>query len=410
MRSLIFTCLALLSLGVNGQVLTESGDLRQHIASIISNMPTDTGNDYSIPTIAQVETWNRALNNLLDSDYVGADLKLDSLNYDLVEFTDTSSNSLFYMLRNNGLNYWGTYVYNPSFCRTTVIQAPHPKYDFNTGKQSVHVFMETMSVFFCMSGTHRCNHSSFSSCDGTTTVCTGSSESFRISDMAHVSNSLFQETTVVLFNRFATSHFLQLHGFAKRSTDPYVIMSNGTAIAPAVDYLSVLKSNLLLEDTALTFKIGHIDTTWDRLLGYTNTQGRFINGSGNPCDDSPTSNSGRFFHIEQEKSHLRADQTGWQKMANAIVNTFVCSNLGENEWNPTIAPIAYPNPTSGVVFINGVNPIEGDPQVFNIVGENITSRAVITQEENSLKIDLTLMRKGVYILQLGDVFIRMIKE
>lgn len=97
-------------------------------------------------------------------------------------------------------------------------------------------------------------------------------------------------------------------------------------------------------------------------------------------------------------------------MANAIVNTFVCSNLGENEFNATIAPIAYPNPTSGVVFINGVNPIEGDPQVFNIVGENITSRAVIIQEENSLKIDLTLMRKGVYILQLGDVFIRMIKE
>ncbi len=42
------------------------------------------------------------------------------------------------------------------------------------------------------------------------------------------------------------------------------------------------------------------------LIGSTNVQGRLINGSSNPADDPPTSNTGFFFHIEQSNSIRRS--------------------------------------------------------------------------------------------------------
>lgn len=410
MRPLIITVLVSLSITSLAQITIESGSLTTHISTLISTMPSDTGNNYSPPSQIELNIWKRALNQLLDSNYVNAEIKLDSVNYDLVEFTDTVGvNNVYYVLRNNSSNYWGTYVYNPDFCRTTVIQAPHPQHDFNTGKQAIHVFMQSHSLFFCMSGTHRCNHSAFSSCDGTTSVCSGNSESFRISDMAHVSSTFFQEATALLFDKFGTSHFIQLHGFSKRSTDPCVIMSNGSPFTPTVDYLSLLQSELLVEDSSLTFKIAHIDTAWDRLRGFTNTQGRWINGSVDPCDDSPTTTSGRFLHIEQEKTKLRADVVGWNKMANAVVRTFVCSNLSSLEATPKKLTL-YPNPTSGIVVVQGAQLTDAEWRIFNLHGKDCSLSAYAEPLGESLKLDISALGAGVYILQIGSENYRIVKQ
>ncbi len=231
------------------------------------------------------------------------------------------------MLQNSATNYWGTYIFNPNYCKPLVIQSPHPKFDFNTGKQGIYVYRKTDAYAFMMSGTHRCNSSVYTTCSGSTDVCAVSSEDYRISDMAHYDSSIFHFVTKNLFDQFSNSVFVQLHGFTKGGSDPYVIMSNGTRVTPTVDYLDTLDGALLAEDNVLTFKIVHIDTAWTRLAGLTNVQGRYINQSVNPCLNSATSTTGRFLHLEQEKDRLRANSAGWDKMANALNNVFTCAAL-----------------------------------------------------------------------------------
>ena len=153
-----------------------------------------------------------------------------------------------------------------------------------------------------LSGTHRCNSLTHSSCDGTTSICskTDMSEVYPIFD----------------------NYFAQLHGFSKRDTDPFVIMSSGTRETPIPDYLSALSIALFDVDNTLSFKIAHIDIRWTRLIGFTNTQGRYINSSVNACEDNATMTNGRFMHLEQEKFKWRNDSSGWHKMAMALDATF----------------------------------------------------------------------------------------
>ena len=117
-------------------------------------------------------------------------------------------NTIYFMFESIGSNYWGTYIYNPNYCRPLVIQAPHARRDANTGLQGLHIFMESEGLFYQVNGTHRCNSSGFSSCTGTTTSCSSVSEAYRISDLAHTTQSLFQKTTEVLLNAFEDSHFI----------------------------------------------------------------------------------------------------------------------------------------------------------------------------------------------------------
>lgn len=309
---------------------TDSGNLVDVINTIGDNQPDSGTGEYTAATSQQLSTWGTVLSNLLDGNYSTASDTAATLDYELIEFTDTSETPdvVCYMLKSTGTNYWGTYVYNPSHTRAVIIQSPHPNYDYNTDKQGAYVFKKTGAAFFMMSGTHRCNNASQSTCAGTTGVCNaGVSTQFQISDMAHVEETPFHITTDSLLNKYSNTYFIQLHGFTKGGSDPYVIMSNGTADTPTTDYLVDLKNNLYAEDNALTFKLAHIDSGWTRLVGFTNTQGRMINGSGNPCNTSASTSTGRFLHVEQEKTKLRSDETGWTKMANAVTNTFPLSAL-----------------------------------------------------------------------------------
>ena len=307
----------------------EAGDVFDKISSIISNMPEEDGDDYSEPINSEKADWIDMLDDLFAADYSGADIKADALEYDLVEFSDNTTNETYYVLEKlgNGANYWGTYILNPNAEREQVIlMSPHPRFDFNTGKEAIFCFQEIDAGFFMLSGTHRCNHTDESLCSGMTEAC-GNLDDFRISDLAHSVNSIWQTTTDYLFNLTPDSYFIQLHGFTKTGNDPYVIMSNGTREIPAPDPITVIRDELLIADPMLTFKIAHIDLNWDRLLGFTNTNGRLINSSNNACSSNATATSGRFVHIEQEKTRLRSDMSGWQKMATALSESFPLSPL-----------------------------------------------------------------------------------
>lgn len=304
-----------------------SGNLESYLGNLIDEVPGSSGNDFSEPTDNDLIIWDTVIDAIVTEDLELAVEKAAAVNYKITEFTDNtlSPEQVFYILEDNSLksNFWGTYVFSktPESDRL-VIQAPHIKFDTNTGKQAVHVFKENVARALFLSGTHRCNHSEKTSCSGQTSVCSSGLEAYPISDMAHNATSAFQQTTENLFNNFSSTVFIQLHGFGKKSSDPYVIMSNGTRDTPTDDYAVQIRDALLTEDNTLTFKIAHLDTDWTRLNGFTNTQGRLINNSPNPCESSATTATGRFIHIEQEKSRLREGPAEWAKMSNALDKVF----------------------------------------------------------------------------------------
>ncbi len=396
MKRISFLFLFLCALHAFSQ--TDSGDMEAYLNTIIANMPGDSGDDFKVPTSTELTSWENCINAILNGDITTARTHADAVNYRIVEYTNTGfghNSGTYYIVeeKSSQTNYWGTYIFASGPTRELVIQAPHSDHDFNTGKQAVYSFVRLHNLALFLNGTHRCNHSQASSCSGTTSVCSGSSEPFKISDMAHTANAVWQKTTEVIYNTISESVFVQLHGFTKLSTDPYVILSNGTDQTPTTDYAVQFKDNLSGIDPSLTFKIAHIDN-WTRLVGFTNTQGRFINQSSDPCSSAATSTTGRFLHVEQEKSKLRQDMNGWDKIYQALENTFIAAVSVEDHIK---IHLKTENP-----FKNSIE-FSADKVkkvlVYSILGERLYEKEN-TNKSTNFSIDTRMFTNGIYLLKV----------
>lgn len=306
-----------------------SGSLQGYIDSILTVMPSgEFSNEYQEPGTGQLTTWGNIIQYILNGNYTTADSLAGTLSYKLSAFTDTTEipQKLYYLLAKTtaGTNHWGSFIFNQSPLRQkVVIQSPHPLFDTHTGKQGIAIFKMLGARVFCISGAHRCNSSDSSACAGTTSVCTGlTNVRFRKSDPPHNVNATFQRTTEILNSSISGLLVVQNHGFDKGTGEPDLIMSNGVAKQPETDYLATVKSSLLSIDSTLTFKILHVDTTWNTLTGTTNVQGRLINGSNNPCSKSASVNTGRFLHIEQAYSKLRNTEANRARLGTALASAF----------------------------------------------------------------------------------------
>ena len=304
-------------------------DIEDYIGTIINHLPDEGTDDFGVPTSGNITTWETIIDNLVADNTTTANTNAATLDYEVILFTDNSvsPSQQYYLLQKTatGSNYWGTYVFNAAPCREIIIQAPHPIFDSNTGNQGAYCFKNTNARLFMLAGTHRCNQTGFSACSGMTTACSGGvAENFRTSDMAHNADNCFQATSNKIHDDITSAVIVQLHGFSKDASDPYAILSNGTTNTPSgTDYADNLKTTLAATDGTLTFKVGHIDA-WTRLIGTTNTQGRYINGESTPCTNAASAATGRFVHLEQESTKLRNDATGWAKVSTALENLVSC--------------------------------------------------------------------------------------
>ena len=398
------------------QMLQRTGYLYSELSLKLSSMPGNSGNHYVQPDTLQLNTWKNTLNQLFLGNYTAASDSANTIGYNLVNFTDTFStpHSTYLLLETAGSNFWGTYVYYPNYCRPVIIQAPHAIKDANTGLQGIHVFRRTKALFYQVNGTHRCNSSVQSTCTGTTAGCSKNSQPYPVSDLAHVSASIFQKTTEVVMTAFPNSYFFQLHGFTKRSSDPYVILSNGTTVTPSPDYISSFSANLRRQDTVLTFKIAHLDTNWTRLRGFWNTQSRLLNASPNPCITSATNTTGRFIHMEQERVRLRSNVAAWNKTANALNSTFPCIQVKveRNLIRPRLLRV-YPNPTMDKVTLEWDFSISKNNkiQLFNTLGQMLTDKISSKQlSQNKTELDLSALPLGVYFIRCGNLTSQLIKQ
>ncbi|WP_182859117.1 fibronectin type III domain-containing protein [Flagellimonas aequoris] len=305
----------------------DSGNLEVYLGALMDAVPGVSGNNYKVPTDNDLDQWGLIIHAILEDNIEEAVAQAVYLNYQVVEFTDTEStpNQVYYILKEFSIrtNYWGTFVFSKTPKKQNlVLAAPHILHDQNTGYQAAYVFRQNVAKALFISGAHRCNREEPTECSGTTKACSSNYAPYRVSDVPHNIYSTFQRTTEIMYNELPSSVFVQLHGFSKEASDPYVIMSNGTNKTPSKDYVSLIKNALLEEDNTLTFKIPHLDANWTRYAAFDNTQGRFINGSPNPCSVEATGTTGRFVHIEQESSKLRASKAGWEKVSNALGKVF----------------------------------------------------------------------------------------
>lgn len=401
MKYLLTILCFLICLPVDSYAQQMSGRLDTYLNAYIDNMPGNSGDDYQEPSNLLLSKWASCVNSLLYSDTVMARSLADELNYQIVSFSESVllPGEQYYILEEKSPQqyYWGTYVFNRAACRKDlVIQSPHPRYDSNTGKQAAYCFSRLSARALFISGTHRCNHQDLSSCDGTTSVC-GSSSDYRITDMAHNVAAAFQKATEALSIVDTQTIFVQLHGFGKKATDPYIIFSNGTRITPNLDYIQLLQTELTQIDNSLSFKAGHLDLSWTRLLGFSNTQGRMLNASPSPCDDDNTSVAGRFIHIEQERSKLRLDSTVWDKMYQAMAGVFTCQALAVDRFAERSPFSVYPNPLQGSQLSVRGGALQSI-SLYDLGGRLIMHQSLLPQSEYSLT--LPSLAAGIYTLAL----------
>lgn len=404
---------------INAQSII-SGDLESYIDIYLSNIPHSSSSDeYQNPPDSLLFKWADAIGYIISGNFDSAHVKAYDFGYQVVKFTDTSeaANTDYFILERKATstNYWGIFIFNPDPVRQKlVIQSTHPLFDSNTGKESLVIFKRSGARALFISGAHRCNSSVLTSCSGTTTACSSTSQKYRISDQAHVVNGTFQKTTEVMIGLIENIIIIQPHGFAKLTGDPDLIMSNGTQLTPSgTDYLLLLKQNLLALDNSLTFKIAHVDLSWTRLIATTNTQGRLINGSTNPCNLNSPSTNGRFLHVEQAYAKLRDTKANWIKFADAVTMTIpedpmVSADDDQVSQYEFLLYQNYPNPFNPLTTINYSIKQSGfvSLKVFDILGRIVGD--IVNEEQSKGNYSCVFnghdLSSGVYliVLSVGD--------
>ena len=134
--------------------------------------------DYITPSSDQLSAWGNIVDLFLAGQLDLAQTAIDaaSFPYQVVQFTDTSTGRLYYMLReipnsqyiddNNTADAyddeigafaygWGLYIYNPQGNRPIIVTAPHPCDDFPTPSFAYQTFTILNAKFLLIAGAGR---------------------------------------------------------------------------------------------------------------------------------------------------------------------------------------------------------------------------------------------------------------
>lgn len=268
------------------------------------------------------------------------------------------------------------------------------------------IYYELQNKWLMNNSAHRCNSTSSSECDGSTSVCSGGSQPYRISDVGQNDESFMQAATEAV-NEFYESNqspvlFTQLHGFNKDSRPadfPHVIASYGIRVLPPDHRDEGQVIETIIEDLCdCKVSLYHNDMEINELGGTTNKQGRYLNSSTDPCHQAGLVNSGKFLHIEQSP-YIR-DNYDFVLQALASVSSEIVippPALGIDDISESTI---YPNPASDE--INLVNTLGYERiEIFNTLGQRVISQSIVGLDQE-ISISVSQLTNGIYILQLSD--------
>ena len=354
----ISTILLILILSGAGytEIIRRSANLITEITTIRNNLPGSGSEGFVLPSEEDLLNWQKLMFFFIQADTSRVDSLIQAhfSFYQLYVFTDTGfENRMYYLLREKHpvSKGWGTYIINTVHRRELAIEMPHPWYDTNTYSEGTDIFRRTGAKFLLMAGTHRCADSTFSNCDGTTSACGGSNLPYPVSDMAHFTESVFQITHQEIINSNPETYTISVHGHSNSSCED-IFLSNGK-FDGSWPLLYSLK-NSLLASGGLTVAVAGDGTSVCSLIGSTNVQGRYSNGSTNPCSQEASATNGYFMHIEQTRL-VRDNYLQYKKLIDALnahIPEIPASRIEGPENTPErLYMIAYPNPFNNNISI-----------------------------------------------------------
>ena len=190
-------------------------------------------------------------------------------------------------------------VWRARDARPLILGTPHAWLEFGILDEGKLMFEQIGARALIVTGTHRCANDAYTACDGTTNVCSDTTDRYRETDMAHVVDSVYQVAHEVLADHFGEDWVVSVHGFPLSG----ISVSNGTSNPSAAGQPVALFAGALMDAypgeqvTACNdFPGAQVDV---RYCGTTNVQGRYFNGSPSPCDQAASTSVERFMHLEQ---------------------------------------------------------------------------------------------------------------
>lgn len=294
----------------------------------------DVGSPYTyhVPSNTDMTSWELILSHFFQGNWDQVDAPAAAYGYVLTNYTQEGTGNSYYILRKTNLSqfFWGTYVKAVTPTNSTmVLQAPHAIDDQYTGRQSAAAFQLTGAAHLFIAGAGRCLSNEFSPCVGQTKTCSLAQprvdEDYRMSDPAHVTQSIFHLATVVLSQVYTSTVFIQLHGFSSGHPKEFYI-SCGTMDGyqkSVPDHSVMMRERLKLWAPVWDIQIPHVDND-EELGARDNPQGRFLNlytPSLNFCENEidPVTVTNRFLHIEQYNDFRKAP-SNYVPFATALSN------------------------------------------------------------------------------------------
>ncbi|MCG8558727.1 MAG: hypothetical protein MI824_02900 [Hyphomicrobiales bacterium] len=200
-----------------------------------------------------------------------------------------------------------------------IVGVPHAAHERGTPEQAALLVAKAGARAAILSGAHRCASRSFVACDGRTRVC-GARQPYRTSDVAHNPRSLFHLAHEVMAKAWPGAVVVSLHGMRtdKSGVRTSVILSDGTRTPDPrrKSYATRLRYKLA-EVFRTPGAVVSCEVTADRrykprrLCGTTNVQGRHVNGDRDVCKGGVARGTGRFIHMEQDRSVRRPFERAW---------------------------------------------------------------------------------------------------
>ncbi|MBW2263192.1 MAG: hypothetical protein JRG91_14580 [Deltaproteobacteria bacterium] len=282
---------------------------------------------FSTPGTTRRSNWVGLLDHILSGEYDEAATEARTLNLELRVVDDSVSGRPFIVLW-DASRAEGIYVFDPFPVNPLIIEVPYPMSDSGTLDEGVEILRQVPGWVLAVAGATRCTMTTTVSCDGTTLSCSSSPASFRISDVAHSTALVFHLVHRFLDDRDSSAITLQLQGQAD-ATGARVIISDGTALQD-VSSISVLLRNSLSDALRPGFP-SYADSvrscnapadvgTFTSDCNATNVQGRWTNGSLDPCNTPASAPTDRFLALELD-SAMRASEV-FDAVAAALATLF----------------------------------------------------------------------------------------
>lgn len=293
------------------------GNLTARIQSVQKSMPRRGSEGFESPTSEELDQWRTLIDTLIEADTTAADSLVEEHfpSYAVIRFTDVETEQRYLLLQEapSVEKGWGLVVVNTDPARNLAIEVPHPVFDLDTDREGSDAFRRTDARVLIVAGTHRCSNREASPCDGTSGVCDDGN--YHVSDMAHYTEAPFQVTHEVFTQRFPDMVAVNLHGNGRDNCED-VFLSNGVNDTTHVS-LRKLESAL----TERGVRVGRPGNSSCPLVGSTNVQGRFTNGSSNPCTEEASSPEGTFIHVEQRRA-FREDPDAYDALIQSLNAVF----------------------------------------------------------------------------------------